>query len=82
MSEENISVVSDITNTSYSEGAAAVFIQMRRKSSSEWGSSTYVPKIGEPCFESDSYRYKIGDGIHTWANLSYAICAVDDGELA
>ena len=54
---------------------------MRRKTASQWAASSYKPQLGEPCFESDTYRYKIGDGVHTWAELQYAVCAVDDGEL-
>lgn len=80
--QQNATVVSQITSNNYSgNNAATVYIQMRRKTSSEWIMSRYVPLNGEPCFESDSYRYKIGDGISTWDELPYAICGVDDGEL-
>lgn len=82
MSEESTIVVAAATDSSYtSNNTVATYILLRRKTSTEWASSGYIPKLGEPCFETDSYRYKIGDGANTWANLPYAVCAVDDGEL-
>lgn len=80
---ENVNIISEQLTTSYNSAtsSAAVTILIRRKSEAEWLTSTYIPKIGEPCFELGTYRYKIGDGAHTWNELPYAICAVDDGEL-
>lgn len=61
-----------------------IHFKLRRNTSSNWGSSTEVLAQGEPCAEilSDGrIAFKIGDGVNQWANLPYAICAVDDGEL-
>ena len=80
---ENVNIISQVTSTSYDSttSSAAVTILIRRKSAEEWLASSYIPKAGEPCFELNTYRYKIGDGIHAWGSLPYVICAVDDGEL-
>ena len=83
MSENTTVVTAYNTSDNYdtSDKRATVLIVMRRKTASQWNSSAYIPQLGEPCFESDTYRYKVGDGTHTWAKLPYAVCAVDDGEL-
>lgn len=33
--------------------------------------STSIPRDGEPIFETDTGRLKVGDGVSTYANLSY-----------
>ena len=80
---ENLNIISESINTTYDSAtsSATVTILLRRKAKAEWANSNYIPKLGEPCFELDTYGYKIGDGIHSWSNLPYATCAVDDGEL-
>ena len=51
----------------------SVTIKLRKGSSSEWASNnTIVLASGEPGFELDTGRLKIGNGTSTWANLDYA----------
>ena len=44
-------------------------IQLRRAPALAWASSTYVPKLGEPCFDTTNNLLKIGDGVNTFTNL-------------
>jgi hypothetical protein len=48
-------------------------IILRRGLSTEWSSvgSSLVLGAGEPGFETDTGRLKIGDGVNNWNNLSY-----------
>jgi hypothetical protein len=78
---DNVTVVATNTSDNYSDNRATATIVMRRKTASQWLASSYIPQLGEPCFETNTYRYKIGDGTHVWEELPYAVCAVDDGEL-
>jgi hypothetical protein len=50
---------------------ASVKFQLRRATSSNWTVVNPILKAGEPGFESDSYKLKIGDGVNTWATLPY-----------
>lgn len=51
----------------------SVIIKFRRGNSSEWVSSgSTVLASGEPGFELDTGRFKIGDGITAWSGLHYA----------
>lgn len=45
-------------------------IQLRRGASSSW--STEILSAGEIGFETDTGKFKIGDGLTTWASLGYA----------
>ena len=84
---ENVSVIKEGYTSTYAGGIghkSLVNIQMRRNTSINWGDSTKVLAQGEPCAEillDGRIRFKIGDGKHTWAELPYAIGAVDDGVL-
>ena len=84
---ENVSVIKEGYTSTYAGGIghkSLVNIQMRRKSSSEWLTSDFIAAYGEPCAEllpDGRIRFKIGDGIHHWVDLPYAVCGVDDGEL-
>lgn len=83
---DNVTVISEYSPSNYKSTGLAfdLTIKLKRNTSSGWGSSTIVPAQGEPCAEilSDGrIRFKIGDGTNQWANLPYAVCAVDDGEL-
>lgn len=49
----------------------ANLIQLRRDSSIAWNNVNPVLSQGEPGFEIDSGRVKIGDGINSWSNLPY-----------
>lgn len=49
----------------------ATRIQVRRDSSSSWSSNNPTLSNGEIGFETDTYKFKIGDGSTSWSNLSY-----------
>jgi hypothetical protein len=44
-------------------------IQFRRGTSTEWTAVNPVPSQGEPGFETDTQKFKIGDGLLHWNNL-------------
>lgn len=46
-------------------------IQFRRGTSAQWIAKDPVLGQGEPGFESDSKKIKIGDGINRWSLLPY-----------
>lgn len=51
-------------------------IRLRRGTSAEWAASLPQPdgevlKLGEPGYEKDTGKLKIGDGVTGWNNLSY-----------
>jgi hypothetical protein len=48
-----------------------VTIKLRRDSASRWTSVNPVLASGEPGFELDTGKLKIGDGISLWSGLSY-----------
>ena len=47
-----------------------VKFQLRRDLSTNWNPSTIL-QAGEPGYETDTYKLKIGDGIKRWINLPY-----------
>lgn len=47
-------------------------IQFKRAAKSVLDQLTVVPAVGEPIFETDTGRIKIGDGVSTIANLAYS----------
>ena len=47
-------------------------IQVRRDTASNWTSNDPVLNQGEWGLETDTLRYKIGDGSTVWASLAYA----------
>ena len=49
----------------------AVTIQLKRGSSLAWQRLNPILAIGEPGFEKDTYRLKIGDGFTPWNELPY-----------
>lgn len=51
-------------------------------SAAEWVSKNPILQAGELGFESDTLKYKIGDGITKWSNLFYAGGIVVDEELS
>lgn len=51
----------------------ATRMQQRRGTSAQWTSANPVLASGEIGFETDTNKLKIGDGVNTWANLSYFI---------
>ena len=49
----------------------AVTIQLKRGTSAAWQKLDPILAVGEPGFEKDTNRLKIGDGIKSWNNLPY-----------
>ena len=50
----------------------AVRIQVRRGTASEWTTANTILSAGEIGFESDTNKFKIGDGAGAWNSLPYA----------
>lgn len=49
----------------------AVQIQFRRGTAAEWASANPILAQGEMGIETDSSRFKIGNGVTSWNSLSY-----------
>lgn len=49
----------------------SVRIKLRRDTSANWKTVNPVPVEGEPCFETDTGKLKIGDGINPYNSLAY-----------
>jgi hypothetical protein len=47
-------------------------IQLRRGTAAQWVSSNPTLAAGEPGFETDTGKFKIGDGSTNWNTLTYA----------
>lgn len=57
-------------------------IQFKRQHSMMWEQVNPILKMGEPGFESDTGRVKIGDGIKQWNDLGYlSLNKSDDGVI-
>ena len=46
-------------------------IQLRRDTAANWSTNNPTPSAGEPCFEIDTGKLKIGDGITAYNSLPY-----------
>lgn len=46
-------------------------IQLRRDTAANWSTNNPTPSAGEPCFETDTGKLKIGDGITAYNSLPY-----------
>lgn len=46
-------------------------IQLRRDTAANWTTNNPIPASGEPCFETDTGKFKIGDGVTKYTNLPY-----------
>lgn len=46
-------------------------IQYRRGNAAEWAQANPILREGEPGYETNSRRHKIGDGESRWAELPY-----------
>lgn len=46
--------------------------QMRRGTAAQWTSANPTLADGEPGFERDTGRIKVGDGVTQWVGLPYA----------
>jgi hypothetical protein len=50
----------------------AIQIQYRRGTETEWSSANPVLAIGEPGYETDTGKFKVGNGITNWNSLAYS----------
>jgi hypothetical protein len=50
----------------------AIQIQYRRGTASQWTTTDPVLAIGEPGYETDTGRFKVGDGSAVWSALPYS----------
>jgi hypothetical protein len=57
----------------------ATRMQQRRGTASQWSSANPILNVAEIGFETDTNKFKIGDGTNHWADLTYF---VDAGQLA
>ena len=48
-------------------------IQIRRDTSANWSSVNPTLSAGEFGYETNTDKFKIGDGVTTWSNLDYVI---------
>lgn len=46
-------------------------IQLRRDTAANWSTNNPTPSAGEPCFETDTGKLKIGDGSTKYNDLAY-----------
>lgn len=51
---------------------ALIRIQLRRDTAANWTASNPVLAAGEPGVETDTGRFKLGDGVRNWATLPYS----------
>lgn len=56
-------------------------IKHRRGTASQWAAADPIVNQGEIGFETDTGRFKFGDGVKTWTELEYFISKVDIDEL-
>ena len=49
----------------------AIQIQLRRGTATNWFTANPILAVGEMAIESDSDRYKLGNGINRWNELTY-----------
>ena len=47
-------------------------VQLRRATSAQWTSANTVLKNAEPAIETDTGKFKVGDGITPWVLLPYS----------
>ncbi len=55
--------------------------QLARATAGQWTSLNPIPRAGEMCLETDTTRYKIGDGATAWNSLPYTQLSGDVGAL-
>ena len=49
----------------------ADIMKMRRDTNANWSNANPVLSEGELGFETDTKRFKLGDGVTAWNNLNY-----------
>lgn len=58
-------------------------IQFRRGTAAQWDTANPVLASGEPGFETDTGRHKIGDGQRAWRTLDYFVSKAEvDAQIA
>lgn len=50
----------------------AIQIQYRRGTAAQWATANTLLSVGEAGYETDTGRFKVGDGTTNWTNLPYA----------
>lgn len=50
----------------------AIQIQYRRGTAAEWTAANTVLAVGEPGYETDTGKFKVGDGSTAWTSLAYS----------
>jgi hypothetical protein len=62
-------------------------IQLRRATAAQWTAANPVLALGEPGIETDTRKFKVGDGVTAWGSLQYfegavgpAGAGVEDGD--
>jgi hypothetical protein len=58
----------------------ATKIQLRRDTAASWANANPILSQGEPAFEIDTGREKIGDGVTEWNSLAYKVAGGGIGE--
>jgi hypothetical protein len=64
------------TITGGSASAVSTQIQIRRSTAANWTSTNPTLAAGEFGVETDTNKFKIGNGSSTWSGLSYAVPAI------
>ena len=64
------------TITGGSASAVSTQIQIRRNTAANWTSTNPTLAAGEFGVETDTNKFKIGNGSSTWSGLSYAVPAI------
>lgn len=62
--------------------ATTAVLRHRRDTAANWTSNNPVLQAGQLGYETDTLKFKFGDGATTWASLSYAssVSAISDGD--
>jgi hypothetical protein len=63
--------------------AASAVIRLRRDTAANWTSNNPILALGEMGVETDSRKFKIGDGASTWTALLYgsAVASISSGDV-
>lgn len=59
--------------------ARETLIKLRKGTAAEWESVNPVLALGEPGFESDTLKFKVGNGTIAWNSLKYV--GADGGNI-
>ena len=50
----------------------AIQIQYRRGTAAEWTAANPTLAVGEPGYETDTAKFKVGTGSTAWTSLTYS----------